>query len=113
MEVIADVRSVPVGSTFELGVEATYWNAFSGGSGDDYTTYSHADVDSEMVSVTLLAPGQKPFRGMMVSETIGDQGVGHAVDGLQRTWGVPGETAFHWSTTTTVANAAYKVAWEW
>ncbi len=89
MEVIADVSAIPVGSEFELGVEATYWNAFAGARGDDYTTYSHAQVDSEVVSVTILAPAGRPFRSVNVSEMDGDQQVGHAVDSPQRTWGVP------------------------
>ena len=44
-EVIADVSSVPVGQDFEIAVEATYWNAFRGESGDDYTTYAHEQTE--------------------------------------------------------------------
>jgi hypothetical protein len=60
-EVVADVAAVPVGGTFNLIIEATYWNAFSGAEGDDYTTYGHSQAEQEEIATLILFPDSRPY----------------------------------------------------
>jgi hypothetical protein len=54
-EIIADVSTIPIGQEFEIVVEATYWNAFSGKDGDDYTTYGHDQTEPENISIIAFS----------------------------------------------------------
>lgn len=112
-DVIVDVSSIPVGETFELLVEATYWDAFSGIAGDDYTTYAHNQTDPEQISVALIFPDDKPFTGMTVSELDPNSGKESALQAASRDLAGPENRTFFWETTNTRPSWYYKVAWKW
>lgn len=112
-EVIADVSSVPVGESFEIVVEATYWNAFSGPEGDDFSTYSHNQTDPEVLSAVLIFPEDKPFKDVAVTEYSSEADTGTPFQGSAKTLAGPENRTFYWSTTSTRAEFYYKLAWRW
>ncbi len=112
-EVIADISSVAVGDTFEIAVEATYWNAFSGAGGDDFSTYAHNQTDPEVLSVVFIFPEDKPFRDFAVTEYSPEADTGFPFTGSAKTLSGPENRTFYWSTTSTRPEFYYKLAWSW
>jgi hypothetical protein len=112
-EVIADVGSIPVGQEFEIIVEATYWNAFRGAQGDDYTTYAHNQTEPEELSIMLLFPVDKPFKNIAVTEYGPDSTTGNPFQGQARAWPGPQNQTYYWTTISQRPNWYYKVAWGW
>jgi hypothetical protein len=111
---MADVSAAPVGRDFEIAVEATYWNGFVGASGDDYTTYSHEQPEPEQVSVILLFPDDKPFKGTIaVTEYPPNSDVGYPLQSPATTLAAPNNQTFYWRTVSTRSNYYYKLAWTW
>ena len=112
-EVNVDVGSVAVGSTFELIVEAIYWNAFSDDKHYDFTTYSNGQTETENLSVLLIAPTDKPFKGVGVTEFPGTDD-GQPFSGEAR--GFPpdgtGQT-YYWTTQNNRPNYYYKLRWSY
>ncbi len=112
-EVIADVSAVPVGEEFELTVEATYWNGFSGKDGDDYTTYGHAQTEAEQISIIAFFPEDKPFKNIGVTEIPPDGSTGGGVQGQGRTWAGASNQTYYWTVVSTRPRWFYKLAWTW
>jgi hypothetical protein len=112
-EVIADVSAVPVGQEFEIAVEATFWNGFSGEQGDDYTTYGHKQTEPEDISVMLLFTDGKPFKNVGVTEYGPDSTEGTPFQGQQRAWPGPENQTYYWSTTSQRPEWYYKLSWTW
>ena len=112
-QVTADVSSVPLGSEFTLIVQATYWNAFSGVDGDDFSTYTHDQTDQpEAISMVVIFPSGKPFRSMTTLEQSPGQSDLHAFQsqGLSG----PGNLSYYWSTTNkNPGRWFYKFQWTW
>ena len=108
------LRNIPRGAEFTLIVEATYWNAFRGASGDDFTTYSHDQRAPEEISIVAVFPEAKPFGDMTLLAKRGSEkemsdltGAGNAVaDPLRR--------SYFWSTTNnTPGQWFYTLKWSW
>ncbi len=114
-ELTADVRAVPIGTEFTLITEVTYWNAFSGEAGDDYTTYSHDQRDSpEELSVLLLFPEGRPATGVNAFEKLGDEGVMRDFSGQSQTHLSPQKDSYYWSTVKSGAGRwFYTLKWTW
>jgi hypothetical protein len=112
-EVIADVSTVPVNQEFEIAVEATYWDGFSGKLGDDYTTYAHTQTEPEVLSVLILFPDNKPFKDIKATEYSSSGGNGHPIQGDVRTTPGPQNQTFYLTTVSQRPNEYYKIAWAW
>ena len=112
-EVTADVSAFPVGQEFEIMVEATYWNAFAGSDGDDYTTYGHDQHDEENISVIILFPEEKPFKTVTMTDYASEASNGTQVTGSTLNWWGPGNQTFYWSTVARQPDHFYKAAWSW
>ncbi len=111
--VIADVSTVPVGSDFEIAVEATYWNALNGEAGDDFTTHARKQQEPEEVSAFLLFPQDKPMKDIYVTEYPPDGGSGNRFQGMLREWrGAEGQS-YYWTTTNLRPGYYYKFTWKW
>ena len=112
-DVIADISAVPKGTEFEIAVEATYWNGFTGDSGDDYTTYAHNQSEAEQMSVLVLFPDDRPFRSVDVSEFGPDAKQSSPLQAPSVTVPGPEKQTYYWSTTNQRPNWYYKVSWLW
>lgn len=112
-EVIADVSTIPVGQEFELAVEATYWNAFAGEEGDDYTTYGHTQTEPEDISVIAFFPDDKPFKNIEMSEIAPEATTGNPIQGLAKSWRGPENKTFYWSIGSLRPSYFYKLSWTW
>lgn len=111
--VIADVSTVPVGSEFEIAVDATYWNAFNGEAGEDFSTHARQQQDPEEVSMFLLFPKDKPMKDIFVTEYPPDGGAGSRFQGASREWrGAQGES-YYWTTTNQRPGYYFKFTWTW
>ncbi len=111
--VIADVSTVPVGSQFEIAVEATYWNAFIGEEGDDFTTHARKQEQPEDISIFLLYPQDRPMRDMLVMEYPPDGGAGSRFQGTMREWRGAEGLSYYWTTTNLRPGYYYKFSWKW
>jgi hypothetical protein len=111
-EIIADVRSVPVGSEFTLATDVTYWNAFSVADKEDYTTYTHNQADEpEEMSMIIVFPDAKPFKRIEVEETPPGSDTTREIEG-----GFPGlgHQTFYWSYSKAAAGEwLYTTSWDW
>jgi hypothetical protein len=112
-EVIADVSAIPVGQEFEVAVEATYWNAFRGPKGDDYTTYAHEQTEPEELSVMLFFPDEKSFKDIAVTEYGPSDSTGRPFQGQSRSWIGEQKRTYFWTTASNRPSWYYKVAWTW
>jgi hypothetical protein len=113
-EVIADVSTIPVGTEFEMLIEATYWNGFSGANGDDYTTYAHEQTEPEQLSVTIFFPDDKLFKNIKVEESSNKpEDVFTPIQGNVQSWAGPKNETFYWSINSLRPNWYYKIAWQW
>ena len=111
--VIADVSMVPVGSEFEIAVEATYWNSFNGEGGDDFTTHARKQDEPEDVSTFLLFPQDRPMKEIFVTEYPPDGGPESAFQGSAREWPGPEHLSYYWTTTNVRPGYYYKFSWKW
>jgi hypothetical protein len=113
-EIIADVSAMPVGSTFEIIIEATYWDSFSGESGDDYTTYAHNQQEAENISVILIFPEGKRFTSINVEESaLGIDDEVQPFSGVSKTHNGDKNTTFYWNTISARPEETYKFSWKW
>jgi hypothetical protein len=112
-EVIADVSTIPVGQEFEIVVEATYWNAFSGKDGDDYTTYGHDQAEPEQISIIAFFPEDKPYKNVQMTEISPVTKISGPVQGLTESWPGPQNRTFYWTVSSQRPNWYYKLAWKW
>jgi len=114
-EVIADISAVPVGEVFEIIIEGTYWDSFSGESGDDYTTYTHKQAEPESVSVALIFPDEKRFTSVTVQESILGLKKLSPFKGVAKSFTGEGNLTYYWSTLSTrqEQEVAYKLSWKW
>ncbi|MGB0065696.1 MAG: hypothetical protein WBP85_14735 [Terracidiphilus sp.] len=111
--VIADVSTVPVGTEFEIAVEATYWNAFNGDGGDDFTTHARKQDAPEDISIFLLFPQDKPMKNIAVTEYSPDGGTESPFQGSMREWRGPAGQSYYWTTTNLRPGYYYKFTWKW
>jgi hypothetical protein len=112
-KVIADVSSIPIGTEFQVIVEATYWNAFSGEAGDDYTTYAHNQSDPEEISAVLLFPADKAMQDISVIEYPPESETGSPLQTSFQEWRGPQGHSYFWTTTNVRPGYFYKFAWKW
>jgi hypothetical protein len=112
-EVIADVSSVAVNEEFEIAVEATYWNAFSGTNGDDYTTYGHNQTDPEELTIIVLFGGDKPFKTIAATAFPPDGTAGESPQGQVQEWPSAGNQSYYWRTTSRRPEWYYRLSWTW
>jgi len=111
--VIADVSTVPVGSEFEIAVEATFWNAFNGEQGDDFTTHARKQDAPEDISTFLLFPQDRPMKDISVTEYPPDGGEGGRFQGSMREWRGAAGLSYYWTTTNLRPGYYYKYSWKW
>ncbi len=121
-DVIADVSNIPVGTEFEIAVEATMWNGFSGAQGDDFATSANDQTTgAEEVSTILVFPEGRPFKGAMdVEECVPaerdtDDEKCSPFRGVSRQTAGNGNGTFYWSTTAPGAGRGsyYHFVWKW
>ncbi len=112
-EVIADVSAVPVGSEFEIIVEATYWGGFWGRDGNDYTTYGHNQSEPEDISIVLLFPERKPFKAITATEYGPHSDEAAAAQGSFEERSGGKNRSYYWHTTSTRPSWYYKLSWSW
>jgi hypothetical protein len=113
VEVVADVSSIPVGQEFEMLIEATYWNAFAGSEGDNYTTYAHNQTLAEDISIIVLFPPNKPFKSVSMLEFAPDSTHGTTIQGPAKN--IPGSQnqTYYWEMSNDRPNYYYQIAWKW
>lgn len=72
-ELTANVKSVPLGTEFEMVVEVTYWKAFDTPAKQWYETYSNNQTEPEVLATLLIFPDGTPFKSfdLMQSDTNG------------------------------------------
>jgi len=112
-EVVVDVSSIPVNQEFELIIEATYWNAFSGESGDDYTTYSHDQTEAEEISTVLLFPPEKPFKTVECQEYVGKSQDGRTCQGIFREYAGAQNRTYYRVISNGRGTVYFRFAWAW
>ena len=114
-EITANVSSVKVGDTFPLVTEVTYWNAFSGVAGDDFTVSTHeGQSKSEDLSVVVMFPDKKPFRTMDLQARLREAEKMGPVQGMSESWPGGGNKSYYWSHTNTATGKwFYELKWTW
>ena len=116
-EVVADVSAEPIGKEFEIFVEATYWNAFRGNDGDNFTTYSHdrQEGDGEELSLIIQFPDDKPFKTMDILEIDGkaQQPTPTQIQETNRTWKSANNEAYYFTVFTKRPKMYYQFNWTW
>ena len=111
--VIANVSTVPVGSEVEIAVEATYWNAFNGAEGEDFTTHARKQQEPEDVSAFILFAQGKPMKDIFVEEYPPDGGAGNRFQGTSREWRGAEGLSYYWTTTNLRPGYYFKFSWKW
>jgi hypothetical protein len=122
-DVIADISSVPTGTEFEIAVEATMWNGFSGIDGDDFATSANDQTTgAEEVSTVLVFPEDHPFKEMRVDECVpakkpSDDDECKLYEGKPRQTIGAGNSTFYWNITAPPAASGhgsyYHFTWKW
>jgi hypothetical protein len=112
-QIIADVRSVKIGESFTIITEVTYWNAFRGSQGDDFTTYTHNQTNTpEAISLAVIFPDQRPFMRMqMLEEPPNAANMRVATSGTG--WPAPRNQTYYWATTTASGEWLFTAKWNW
>jgi len=113
VQVIADVRSVKIGEVFTIATEVTYWNAFRGSDGDDFTTYTHNQTDvSEAISLAIIFPDERHFNAVrMLEQPPGSSAERTATIGTS--WPSPGNQTYYWAGTTAGGEWYFTAKWTW
>jgi len=112
-EVIADVSAVPIGSQFEIIIEATYWGGFWGSHGNDYTTYGHNQSEPEDLSILLLFPEKQPFKSVTATEYGPHANEAAAAQGSFEQRSGERNRTYYWHTISTRPSWFYKLTWTW
>lgn len=114
-EITADVRDVQVNEEFTLITEVTYWNAFSGTEGDDYSTYTHNQtLQPEEISVIITFPELQRFRAVDVLETPPGAEQPRPVQGPARSIPANDGGTYYWSTSRPGPGRWYfTLKWTW
>jgi hypothetical protein len=113
-ELIADVRNVPVGSDFTIITEVTYWNAFSGRRGDNYTTYTHNQGSTtEKIGAVVIFPDKKPFAAISVTSTTPGEKTARPFSGVATANPGPGNRTYYWRTESAGGIWLYTFNWAW
>lgn len=114
-EIIADVSSIPPNADFTLITQVTYWNAFSGADGDDFSTYTHNQQGQpESISMVLVFPDAKPFKSMTPLEKAPTEKELHGFQGLEQSINGPDNHSYYWSTTNNNPGRwFYTFSWTW
>ncbi len=114
-DLIIDVGSIPINSEFAIITELTYWDAFGGKTGDDFTTYSHNQQDQpEDVSVVLIFPDAKPFTEISALEQPPGNSTMRIFEGVGQNFVGPRNQTYYWSTTKTgIGRWFYTIRWKW
>lgn len=112
-QIIADVRSVGVGEEFTIITEVTYWNAFRGKEGDDFTTYTHNQQNTpENISLAIIFPDEHPFKSIdMLEQPPNANTMRKASSGTS--WPSPGNETFYWATRTSGGEWFFTAKWGW
>jgi hypothetical protein len=112
-QVIADVRSVGVGEEFTIITEVTYWNAFRGAAGDDFTTYTHNQQNTqESIALAIIFPDDQPFKSMQILEQP-PQASTMRLASSGTPWQSPGNETFYWATRTPGGEWFFTAKWTW
>ncbi len=112
-EIVADVANVPIGKQFTLITEVTYWNAFSGAEGDDYTTYTHNQTQGEEMSVMITFPESKAFKAVDILEQPPDADDMRSLTFPKYEFKGPLNKTYYWSTTTNGGRYFFTTKWKW
>lgn len=112
-QVIADVRSVKIGDVFTITTEVTYWNAFRGTTGDDFTTYTHNQADTpETISLAIIFPDERHFTMAQMLEQPPGASSERAVT-IGTTWPSPGNQTYYWTGATAGGEWYFTAKWKW
>jgi hypothetical protein len=114
-DIIADVSSIQTGTEFTLITQVTYWNAFSGADGDDFSTYTHNQRgEPESISTVLVFPDAKPFKSVTRLEKAPTEEEFHRFQGLGQSIEGPNNHSYYWSTTNNNPGRwFYTFRWTW
>lgn len=111
-EVTANVSHVPIGSEFELIVEATYWNAFDTPEKQWYATYPNRQFEAETVSTLILFPEHKPFAGYTTLAYPHGSSMGQLFSGGSRIVPAPDKLSLYWEIPDAQGNDTYELHWQ-
>lgn len=111
-EVTADVSKVPVGTEFELIVEATYWNAFDTPEKQWYATYPNRQPDPETVSTLVIFPENKPFSKYSMLAYPHGSTTGQLFSGDSRIIPAKDHLSLYWEIPNAQGNDTYELHWE-
>jgi len=109
------VESVAVGETFTVLTEETYWNAFSGESGDNFSVTTHSkQVTPEEMSVIIIFPDNKPFGTMDVLEKEPGSSNAHPFQGTSTSMSSQDRKSFYWDHVSPgTGKWTYEMKWTW
>jgi hypothetical protein len=110
--VTIDVSTMPIGTPFEVIIEATYYDAFSTQETSNYSTYANSQTDAENLSVVLIFPEDKPMKSVHVME-YPPMRHGEAFEGIGREFRESSNLTYYWSTVNTRPDYYYTLFWTW
>jgi hypothetical protein len=112
-QIIADVRSLAVGEETTIINEITYWNAFRGEDGEDFTTYTHNQKNiPEQIALAIIFPEDHPFSSIqMFEQPPGAKQMRLVTSGSPSP--SPGNKTFYWATTTFEGEWYFTAKWRW
>jgi hypothetical protein len=112
-QIIADVRSVDIGAEFAIVTEVTYWNAFRGSRGDDFTTYTHNQQNiPEGIALAIIFPDDKPFKSLQVLEQPPNASTMRLASS-GTAWPSPENRTYYWATRSAGGEWFFTAKWTW
>ncbi len=106
----ADVPHAPVGATFELAYQTTYWNSLQSPEEQWFGTIGYDG--STLLSVLILFPESRPFQGGGL-RTGPAQGELAPYDGTQLVFKGAGGAWMYWEVPGPKTGFIYRVDWRW
>jgi hypothetical protein len=109
-----DISKEPLGKSFLVLVQATYWNGFRNASREDAMTYIDKDAAiPDDLSLILLFPQRKPVKDLHLDQTSDEGDTWISYPAQDEAYRDPGGLYAYWGVRSKKAGNHYRLRWNW